>query len=98
MFPHALVIGEESAAQGPEMRRKIAEAEMAVIVAPVDGTWNFAHGLPLFGADRPLSVSRGGKSLSDLSGYIHLYLLPKDKQAAMAECLPDFARTLILRC
>ena len=138
MFPHALVIGEEGAAQDPEMRRKIAEAEMAVILDPVDGTWNFAHGLPLFGvilaitrfgkpvfgllydpvmddwviadhdtpahlsrnlgARRPLSVSGGGPALSDLSGYIHLYLLPENKQRQVAVRLPDFARTVMLRC
>lgn len=137
MFPHALVVGEESVAADPKLRAKIAEAELAFVLDPLDGTWNFAHGLPLFGvilsvtrfgtpvfgllydpvmddwimaehdapavlsrnlgSDRPLSVAGGGKP-EDLSGYINLYLLPEDKQAAMAAILPDFARTLMLRC
>ena len=103
----------------------------------MDGTWNFANGLPLFGvivavtrfgkpvlgllydpvvddwiiadeatptrivrtlgADRALRVSQGGR-LSDMSGYIHLHLLPKDKQDEMAICLPEFSRALVLRC
>ncbi len=137
MFPHALVVGEEACGKTPELRDQIGDAEMAIILDPVDGTWNFAHGLPLFGvilsvtrfgnpvfgllydpvmddwicadsenaahlsrnvgADRPLSVARGG-ALSEMSGYVHLYLLPENKQAEMAACLPELARTLMLRC
>ena len=137
MFPHALVVGEEAASADPELREKIAEAELAFIIDPLDGTWNFAHGLALFGviiaitrfgkpvlgllydpvmddwiiadeasparlvrnlgARRPLSVSRGGE-LNEMSGFIHLYLMPEDQRAAMAATLPDFARTQVLRC
>lgn len=59
MFPHALVVGEEAAGDDPELEGKIAGAEMAVIVDPVDGTWNFAHGLPLFGVI--VAVTRFGR-------------------------------------
>jgi len=137
MFPHALVLGEEACSTDPELRGKIDEAELAFILDPLDGTWNFAHGLPLFGvilaatrfgkpvfgllydpvmddwitadldtpaqmarnmgAARPLSVSRGG-DIAALSGYVHLYLMPQEVQAQMAAKLPDFARTLMLRC
>ncbi|WP_412509369.1 inositol monophosphatase family protein [Roseovarius sp. SYSU LYC5161] len=137
MFPHALVVGEEAAHAHPELRDGVGEAELAVILDPLDGTWNFAHGLPLFGVivavtrfgkpvlgllydpvmddwilaeqgvpahlarsmdtARPLSVSPG-RALSDLSGYIHLYLMPEAQQAELAARLPDLARSMTLRC
>lgn len=48
-FPNALVVGEEAAAKDPSLLDKIAEAELSFVIDPVDGTWNFANGLPLFG-------------------------------------------------
>ena len=138
MFPHALVVGEEATHADPELTEKLAEAELAFIIDPVDGTWNFAHGLSVFGVilaitrfgrpvwgmlydpvlddwvmadaaeggaklarglgtQRPLRVSGGGE-LSDLSGYIPLYHLPKDKRETMAASLGKFAYSAALRC
>lgn len=137
MFPHALIVGEEAASADDTLRGKIAEAELCFILDPVDGTWNFSNGLPMFGvivavtrfgkpvlgllydpimddyiiADeanptqfvramgsaRPLRTSTGA-ALSEMSGYIHLYLLDDDKQAEMAAALPEFGRTQALRC
>jgi fructose-1,6-bisphosphatase/inositol monophosphatase family enzyme len=48
-FPSALVIGEEAASSDPSLLDGIAEAQLAFHIDPVDGTWNFAHGLPVFG-------------------------------------------------
>lgn len=48
-FPEALFVGEESVARDAALLAKIADAELAIIVDPVDGTSNFAWGLPLFG-------------------------------------------------
>ncbi|WP_238364256.1 inositol monophosphatase family protein [Mesobacterium pallidum] len=48
-FPQALVVGEEAIAADPALRTRIAGAELALIIDPVDGTWNFARGLPAFG-------------------------------------------------
>jgi fructose-1,6-bisphosphatase/inositol monophosphatase family enzyme len=48
-FPHALFVGEESVARDQTLLAKIRHAELAIIVDPVDGTSNFAWGLPLFG-------------------------------------------------
>ena len=48
-FPHALFVGEESVARDPSLLDKIKDADLAIIVDPVDGTSNFAWGLPLFG-------------------------------------------------
>lgn len=137
MFPHALVLGEESIAKEPDLRDRISGAELAFIIDPVDGTWNFAHGLALFGVilsvtrfgqpvfgllydpvvddwisaeqDGPAEISRAvsapravhvsdGGPLEELAGYIHLPLLPRDKQDEMAATLPGFARALMLRC
>ena len=49
LLPGAVVVGEEAIAADPGLRAQIGDAEMAVIIDPVDGTWNFAKGLPLFG-------------------------------------------------
>ena len=48
-FPGAAVIGEEGTAKQPALLETIAEADLAFIVDPVDGTRNFASNLPLFG-------------------------------------------------
>ncbi|PIE14556.1 MAG: inositol monophosphatase [Rhodobacterales bacterium] len=64
LFPNALVLGEETASQSPELRKQAAEAELAFIVDPVDGTWNFAHGVPLFGVI--LAATRFGKPIFGL--------------------------------
>lgn len=48
-FPNAVVVGEEMAETHPDYREKLAEAELGFLIDPVDGTWNFANGLPVFG-------------------------------------------------
>jgi fructose-1,6-bisphosphatase/inositol monophosphatase family enzyme len=48
-FPSALVIGEEAVAAKPELLDGIGDAQLAFVIDPVDGTWNFAHGLAMFG-------------------------------------------------
>ena len=48
-FPGCVVIGEEAASVRPELLKDLAGAELAFVVDPVDGTANFAAGLPLFG-------------------------------------------------
>ena len=59
MFPNAMVIGEEAAHARPDLRDEAAKAELAFIIDPVDGTWNFAHGLPVFGVI--LAATRFGR-------------------------------------
>jgi fructose-1,6-bisphosphatase/inositol monophosphatase family enzyme len=49
LFPGAVVVGEEATAADPGLLRRIAQADLAFVVDPVDGTANFAAGLPLFG-------------------------------------------------
>jgi fructose-1,6-bisphosphatase/inositol monophosphatase family enzyme len=48
-FPGCVVIGEEAAAADPTLLGRLADAELAFVVDPVDGTANYAAGLPLFG-------------------------------------------------
>ncbi|MFU8835078.1 inositol monophosphatase family protein [Roseovarius autotrophicus] len=64
LFPHALIIGEEAVAAKPELRDKVSDAELAIIIDPVDGTWNFVHGLPLFGVI--IAVTRFGRPVLGL--------------------------------
>jgi fructose-1,6-bisphosphatase/inositol monophosphatase family enzyme len=64
MFPHALIVGEEATAARPDLRDDVAGAEFAIIVDPVDGTWNFVHGLALFGVI--VAVTRFGRPVLGL--------------------------------
>ncbi|SCY72299.1 inositol monophosphatase family protein [Microvirga guangxiensis] len=48
-FPNATVIGEEGVSRDPTLLDGLGDAELAFILDPVDGTLNFASGLPLFG-------------------------------------------------
>jgi fructose-1,6-bisphosphatase/inositol monophosphatase family enzyme len=47
-YPGALIVGEESANDNPALLHGLADADLAFIVDPIDGTFNFASGLPLF--------------------------------------------------
>ena len=49
LWPQALFIGEESVAADKSLLEKLDEADLAIVVDPIDGTANFAAGLPLFG-------------------------------------------------
>ena len=49
MFPGCVVVGEEACSADPSLMDRLADAELAFVVDPVDGTSNFAAGLPLFG-------------------------------------------------
>ena len=47
-FPGCLVVGEEATAAHPGLLASLAGADLSFVVDPVDGTSNFAAGLPLF--------------------------------------------------
>jgi fructose-1,6-bisphosphatase/inositol monophosphatase family enzyme len=49
LFPGCLVVGEEAASGDAGLVGRLAGAELAFTVDPVDGTSNYAAGLPLFG-------------------------------------------------
>jgi fructose-1,6-bisphosphatase/inositol monophosphatase family enzyme len=48
LWPDAVVVGEESVAADPGLLHKVTGVDLAITVDPVDGTANFAAGLPLF--------------------------------------------------
>ncbi len=66
IFPGCLVVGEEGTAADPALLDRLAEAELALVVDPVDGTANFAAGVPLFGCMAAL-FHRG----EVVAGWIH---------------------------
>ena len=49
LFPGCLVVGEEACAADPDLLGRLAGAELAFVVDPIDGTANYVAGLPLFG-------------------------------------------------
>ena len=66
MFPGALVVGEEAASADPRLIEGLAQAGLAFVVDPVDGTANFAAGVPLFGC-MAAAVRRG----ETIAAWIH---------------------------
>lgn len=65
-FPSALIVGEEAAAADPALLSRMADAPLAFVVDPVDGTANFAAGVPLFGVMAAAIVN--GETVA---GWIH---------------------------
>lgn len=59
-LPSARVVGEEAAAADPALASGLGSAELAVVIDPVDGTWNFRVGLSVFGLI--LAVVEGGRT------------------------------------
>ncbi len=49
LLPEARVIGEEAVAADPQVIEQLAGAGLAVIIDPIDGTWNYANGLATHG-------------------------------------------------
>ncbi|NML73383.1 inositol monophosphatase [Rhizobium sp. S-51] len=64
IMPDAVFIGEEAVAADPALLDTLADAELAVIVDPIDGTFNYAAGLPLFGV--MLSVVAKGETVAGI--------------------------------
>lgn len=65
-FPGALILGEEATAADPTMLARMLDAELCFIIDPVDGTANFAAGVPLFGV--MVSAVHQGETIA---GWIH---------------------------
>jgi fructose-1,6-bisphosphatase/inositol monophosphatase family enzyme len=49
IFPGCAVVGEEAASADPSLLARLQSADLAFVVDPIDGTQNYAAGLPLFG-------------------------------------------------
>ncbi|MDQ6433104.1 inositol monophosphatase family protein [Mesorhizobium sp. LHD-90] len=65
-FPTALVVGEEAHAADASVLDGLGDADLAFVIDPVDGTLNFASGMPLFGV--MLAVVVKGETVA---GIIH---------------------------
>ena len=65
-FPAALIVGEEAYDADKSVVPALADAELAFVIDPVDGTFNFAAGLPVFGT--MLAVTVKGETVA---GIIH---------------------------
>jgi fructose-1,6-bisphosphatase/inositol monophosphatase family enzyme len=66
LHPGALVVGEEACEVAPALLDGFADAPLCFLVDPLDGTSNFAAGLPLFGM--MVAVLREGEVVA---GVIH---------------------------
>ncbi len=60
-WPTCAVVGEEATAHGERWQAVLPDADLAFIIDPVDGTANFAAGLPLFGT--MIGVTRRGEPI-----------------------------------
>ena len=45
-FRSAVVVGEEATSANPNLLAQLAEADLAFVIDPIDGTSNFAAGVP----------------------------------------------------
>jgi fructose-1,6-bisphosphatase/inositol monophosphatase family enzyme len=63
-MPGALFVGEESVAADPALLARLADAEVAVVVDPIDGTANYAAGMPLFAT--MAAVVSGGETIAGI--------------------------------
>ncbi|MEL7215897.1 MAG: inositol monophosphatase [Pseudomonadota bacterium] len=64
LMPAAAIVGEEAVAADPSILSRIADAETCVILDPIDGTWNYAHGSSTFGVI--LAVTHRGETVFGL--------------------------------
>lgn len=135
ILPGAAVVGEEAVSADKRVLDRIGQADLAVIIDPVDGTWNFAHGLATFGVilavihrgetvfgllydpvfDDWVAAERGGGcwfgrpggARTPLSlpsgppsriGFLPFYMFAPEVQTRLGARLPEFERSLSLRC
>ncbi len=61
LLPGALIVGEEAASTDPAVLDRLSTDEPVWIIDPVDGTTNFAAGIPLFGVI--VALARHGETL-----------------------------------
>ncbi|RUU88262.1 inositol monophosphatase [Mesorhizobium sp. M7A.F.Ca.MR.176.00.0.0] len=65
-YPQAMIVGEEACSDNPALLDGLGDADLAFVIDPVDGTFNFASGVPLFGV--MLAVVVQGETVA---GIIH---------------------------
>lgn len=65
-YPEALIVGEEAYEEDRTLLDTLGTADLAFVIDPIDGTFNFAAGIPLFGV--MLAVVVKGETVA---GIIH---------------------------
>lgn len=70
LYPTALIVGEEAYESDRSLMDGLRDAELAFVIDPVDGTFNFQAGLPVFGTNLAV-VARG----ETIAGLIHESIL-----------------------
>jgi len=66
-LPGIVVVGEEAVSEDKSILDRIGATDLVAIIDPVDGTWNFAHGVPTFGAI--LAIVAQGKTIAGIIHY-----------------------------
>lgn len=67
LLPGIVIVGEEAVSSDARILSQLADRELVGVIDPVDGTWNFAHGVPLFGSI--LAIVSGGATIAGLIHY-----------------------------
>jgi fructose-1,6-bisphosphatase/inositol monophosphatase family enzyme len=66
-FPGIAIVGEEAVSDDPTILSRLADAKLAAVIDPVDGTWHFAHGVPMFGSI--LAIVENGETTAGIIHY-----------------------------
>lgn len=66
-LPGIVIVGEEAVSADRNVLDRVGAADLVAIIDPVDGTWNFAHGVPLFGSI--LALVAGSRTIAGIIHY-----------------------------
>ena len=66
-LPGIVMVGEEAVSEDASILDRIGTERLVAIIDPVDGTWNFAHGVPLFGS--MISIVSEGRTVAGIIHY-----------------------------
>ena len=64
ILPGVAVVGEEAVESDPTILDQLARPDPCLVIDPIDGTWNFAHGLAVFGVI--VALREAGKTVMGL--------------------------------
>lgn len=64
LMPDAAIVGEEAVSDDPSILDRLTRGGRTVLIDPIDGTWNYASGLALFGVI--LAVVEEGRTIFGL--------------------------------
>jgi fructose-1,6-bisphosphatase/inositol monophosphatase family enzyme len=67
LFGTIAVVGEEAVSGDASILDRLESAELVAVIDPVDGTWNFVHGVPVFGS--ALAIVSQGRTIAGLIHY-----------------------------